>query len=179
MNAENASASIALAICGMSTAVSALSRPITPTERFVPIFREKVAIGQKLANYGIYVGGPTVRPQLSDTFSRPAIPSARAAPVDKSMQRPFTKGPRSLIRTVTLIALLGRNCDMGAEGLRAMSGSHRPRIYSFAGCGSTTAIAIMRGYACLGKYPRRAKAKAKATNAGRIIVSLSMTCPVA
>ena len=43
-----------------------------------------------------------VRTQLSDTFSRPAIPSARAALVDKSMQRPFTKGPRSLIRTVTL-----------------------------------------------------------------------------
>ena len=35
-------------------------------------------------------------------MSRPAIPSARAAPVDRSMQRPFTKGPRSLTRTVTL-----------------------------------------------------------------------------
>jgi hypothetical protein len=39
---------------------------------------------------------------LSETVSVPAIPSARAAPVDKSMQRPFTNGPRSLIRTVTL-----------------------------------------------------------------------------
>jgi hypothetical protein len=31
----------------------------------------------------------------------PAMPSTRAAPLDKSMQRPFTKGPRSFIRTVT------------------------------------------------------------------------------
>ena len=36
------------------------------------------------------------------TFSRSAIPSARAAPVDRSMQRPFTNGPRSLTRTLTL-----------------------------------------------------------------------------
>jgi len=59
----------------------------------------------------------------------------------------------------TSSALLGCNCDMGAEGLCAMSGSHRPRIHSFAGCGSSTAITIMRGNACLGKYGRRCKSK--------------------
>lgn len=42
------------------------------------------------------------RTQRRETFSRSAIPNARAAPVDRSMQRPFTNGPRSLTRTVTL-----------------------------------------------------------------------------
>jgi hypothetical protein len=37
-----------------------------------------------------------------ETLAIPANPSTRAAPVDKSMQRPFTNGPRSFIRTVTL-----------------------------------------------------------------------------
>src|SRR5262245_21032613 len=37
-----------------------------------------------------------------ETFAVPAKPSTRAAPVDSSMHRPFTNGPRSLIRTVTL-----------------------------------------------------------------------------
>jgi hypothetical protein len=41
-------------------------------------------------------------PQRRETIAIPATPSARAAPVDKSMQRPFTNGPRSFIRTVTL-----------------------------------------------------------------------------
>lgn len=41
-------------------------------------------------------------PQLRETRSVPPMPSACAAPVDRSIQRPFTKGPRSLIRTVTL-----------------------------------------------------------------------------
>jgi hypothetical protein len=36
----------------------------------------------------------------------PVIPITLAAPVDKSIQRPFTKGPRSLIRTVTLRPLV-------------------------------------------------------------------------
>jgi hypothetical protein len=40
--------------------------------------------------------------QRRETIAVPAIPSTRAAPVDKSMQRPFTNGPRSFIRTVTL-----------------------------------------------------------------------------
>lgn len=35
-----------------------------------------------------------------------AMPSARAAPDDRSMQRPLMNGPRSLIRTVTLRPLL-------------------------------------------------------------------------
>ena len=63
-------------------------------------------------------------------------------------------------------ALLGCNCDMVAKGLRAMSGSHRPGIHSFAGCGSTTAIAIMRGYAFLGKYRRRCKGKSQSNKCG-------------
>jgi hypothetical protein len=41
-------------------------------------------------------------PQRRETIAVPAMPSTRAAPVDRSMHRPFTNGPRSLIRTVTL-----------------------------------------------------------------------------
>jgi len=46
--------------------------------------------------------GHSIRPQRRETIAAPATPSTRAAPVDKSMQRPFTNGPRSFIRTVTL-----------------------------------------------------------------------------
>ena len=42
------------------------------------------------------------RRQRRETIVIPARPSTRAAPLDKSIQRPFTKGPRSFIRTVTL-----------------------------------------------------------------------------
>jgi hypothetical protein len=41
-------------------------------------------------------------PQRRETIAVPPMPSTRAAPVDKSMHRPFTNGPRSFIRTVTL-----------------------------------------------------------------------------
>ena len=41
-------------------------------------------------------------PQSRETIAVPAMPSTRAAPVDRSMHRPFTNGPRSFIRTVTL-----------------------------------------------------------------------------
>jgi hypothetical protein len=42
------------------------------------------------------------RDQRRETVVVPPMPSARAAPVDRSMHRPFTNGPRSFIRTVTL-----------------------------------------------------------------------------
>src|SRR5215212_979709 len=41
-------------------------------------------------------------PQRRETIAVPPMPSTRAAPVDRSMHRPFTNGPRSFIRTVTL-----------------------------------------------------------------------------
>jgi hypothetical protein len=41
-------------------------------------------------------------PQRRETIAVPLKPSTRAAPVDRSMHRPFTNGPRSFIRTVTL-----------------------------------------------------------------------------
>jgi hypothetical protein len=41
-------------------------------------------------------------PQSRETIAVPLKPSTRAAPVDRSMHRPFTNGPRSFIRTVTL-----------------------------------------------------------------------------
>lgn len=63
-------------------------------------------------------------------------------------------------------ALLGCNCDMGAEGLRAMSSSHCSRNHPLAGCGSTAAIAIMRGNACLGKYGGRCKGKSQSNKYG-------------
>jgi len=40
--------------------------------------------------------------QRRETIAVPPMPSTRAAPVDRSMHRPFTNGPRSFIRTVTL-----------------------------------------------------------------------------
>ncbi len=40
--------------------------------------------------------------QRRETIAVPSMPSTRAAPVDRSMHRPFTNGPRSFIRTVTL-----------------------------------------------------------------------------
>lgn len=58
-------------------------------------------------------------------------------------------------------ALLGCDSDIGAEGLCAMSGSHRPRIHSFARCGSSTVITIMRGNACLCKYGCWCKSQSK------------------
>jgi hypothetical protein len=44
----------------------------------------------------------TLLSQSRETIAVPPMPSARAAPVDRSMHRPFTNGPRSLMRTVTL-----------------------------------------------------------------------------
>jgi hypothetical protein len=55
------------------------------------------------------VAGNELRSVEGDPYSVPAMPSACAAPVDRSIQRPFTNGPRSLIRTVTLRPLL---CDV-------------------------------------------------------------------
>lgn len=48
------------------------------------------------------LGAQAVIPQCSDTRPIPLIPITRAAPLDRSMHRPFTNGPRSFIRTVTL-----------------------------------------------------------------------------
>jgi hypothetical protein len=44
----------------------------------------------------------TLLSQSRETIAVPVTPITRAAPVDRSMHRPFTNGPRSLIRTVTL-----------------------------------------------------------------------------
>lgn len=54
------------------------------------------------------------------TRATPPMPIARAAPVLRSMQRPFTNGPRSLIRTVTdrpLARLVTRTVDPNARVL--------------------------------------------------------------
>ena len=40
--------------------------------------------------------------QRRETIAVPSKPSTRAAPLDRSMHRPLTNGPRSFIRTVTL-----------------------------------------------------------------------------
>jgi hypothetical protein len=44
----------------------------------------------------------TLLAQRRENIAIPLMPSTRAAPVDRSMHRPFTNGPRSFIRTVTL-----------------------------------------------------------------------------
>ena len=46
----------------------------------------------------------------------PLMPIARAAPVDRSMQRPLKKGPRSLIVTVTLRPLLTEPHSRSSKG---------------------------------------------------------------
>lgn len=160
MNAENASASIALAICGMSTAVSALSRPITPTRKVRSYLSGESGNRPKARELRHLRGrpnGPTSVERHLFKASHPKCPRCSSGQINATSlhEGAAVIDPDSDAST----ALLGCNCDMGAEGLRAMSGSHRPRIHSFAGCGSTTAIAIMRGYACLGKYRRRCKGK--------------------
>lgn len=74
-------------------------------------------------------------------------------------------------------ALLGCDSDIGAEGLCAMSGSHRPGIHSFARCGSSTVITIMRGNACLCKYGCRCKRQSQSHKYRTDHVLLSMACP--
>ena len=47
------------------------------------------------------IASPFLR-QRRETTAVPSMPSARAAPFDRSMHRPFTNGPRSFMRTVML-----------------------------------------------------------------------------
>ena len=123
-----------------------------------------MATSGKLAKYCIYVGGPRSVDRHLFKASHPKCPRCSSGQINAASlhEGAAVIDPDSDAST----ALLGRNCDMGAEGLRAMSGSHRPRIHSFAGCCSTTAIAIMRSYACLGKYRRRCKGKSQSNKCG-------------
>jgi hypothetical protein len=50
-----------------------------------------------------------IRSHSTETIAVPLMPSTRAAPLDRSMHRPFTKGPRSFIRTVTVRPV---DCDV-------------------------------------------------------------------
>ena len=91
-------------------------------------------------------------PTVSDTGARPLTPIARAAAGLKSMTRPRTKGPRSLIRTITArpVRLL-TTVTLVAEWQGAMGGSHGARIHALPTRG--TAAAVNRGNARSAERP--------------------------
>lgn len=168
MNAENARASEALAIWGMSTVASEVSRPMTPARK--GLFRSfsgkepRVARNDREVYYRRHRASCEWRPNAPCSVERhlfkashPKCPrcSSRQINTTSLYEGTAVVNPDSYASS----ALLGCNCNMGAEGLRAMSGSHCSRNHPLAGCGSTAAIAIMRGNACLGKYGGRRKGK--------------------
>ena len=84
-------------------------------------------------------------------------PSLFAAALDRSITRPLMKGPRSLMRTTTrlAVALVG-DLQLGAEGQSPVRGGHFGRVHLLAGgglrieCvpGSAAALGGRRSGAC-------------------------------
>ena len=82
-------------------------------------------------------------------------PSLLAAALDRSITRPLMNGPRSLMRTMTdLAVLLVGDLELGAEGKRAVRGGQFRRVHLLAGsglgieCVPGSAAALGRGGKC-------------------------------
>jgi hypothetical protein len=78
--------------------VAEATRATNVPEEVLPIDRG-LSVGCEI-EHGLVIT-VLVLAQRSDTIVVPPMPSTRAAPLDRSMHRPLTNGPRSFIRTVT------------------------------------------------------------------------------